>query len=465
VVAIEAALGELTAGIARDTHHVGDEESLLHELTRLAAEVEQGLSTSQYRFGACRAYSQLVATRIAELRERRLPGLQTVDEFMARRFSPAVATCNTVSQRLHDLSERVSQASSLLATRVGIARERQNQDLLASMDRRAKLQLHLQQTVEGLSVAAIAYYAAGLVGYLAKAAKAAGLPIDPDVVVGLAVPLLAGAVFLAVRRARHVRCRAAQPLNHGHGSTSGRRGGRRGITNRSPGFWLGHCCCLASTPRSLKSARLAVRGYRPMSATLKDLLAQGAADAPAISAPGRPALSHGALRALIERTLATLNGLGIGRNDRVAIVLPNGPEMATCYMACASGVTSAPLNPAYRADEFEFYLSDLNAKALIVEQGSTSPAIDVARKLGVRLIDWCPTPAPGRRSFTLSRRDGAGGTASPTGGYAQPTMCRWCCTPRAPPRGPRSCRCRRATWRRRPPTSATRCSSRPPTAG
>jgi len=202
VVAIEAALGELTAGIARDTQHVGDEESLLHELTRLAAEVEQGLSTSQYRFGACRAYSQLVATRISELRERRLPGLQTVDEFMARRFSPAVATCNTVSQRLHDLSERVSQASSLLATRVGIARERQNQDLLASMDRRAKLQLHLQQTVEGLSVAAIAYYAAGLVGYLAKAAKAAGLPVDPDVVVGLAVPLLAGAVFLAVRRAR-----------------------------------------------------------------------------------------------------------------------------------------------------------------------------------------------------------------------------------------------------------------------
>jgi uncharacterized membrane-anchored protein len=207
VVSIESALAELTAGIAQED---GREESLLHELTRLAAEIEQGLSSSQYRFGACRAYSQLVGTRISELRESRLPGLQTVDEFMARRFSPAVATCHTVSQRLHDLSERVAQASGLLATRVGIARERQNQALLASMDRRARLQLRLQQTVEGLSVAAIAYYAAGLVSYLAKAAKAGGVPINADLFVGLSVPVLAGAVYLAVRRARR-RLHGADP--------------------------------------------------------------------------------------------------------------------------------------------------------------------------------------------------------------------------------------------------------------
>ena len=107
-----------------------------------------------------------------------------------------------------------------------------------------------------------------------------------------------------------------------------------------------------------------------MSRTLKDLLATGAYDAPALGAPGRPPLDYRGLRAVIADTLATLNGLGIGRGDRVAIVLNNGPEMAACYMACASGVTSAPLNPAYRADEFEFYLSDLNAKALIVEAGT-----------------------------------------------------------------------------------------------
>lgn len=155
-----------------------------------------------------------------------------------------------------------------------------------------------------------------------------------------------------------------------------------------------------------------------MTATLKDLLAQGAADAPAISAPGRAPLAHGALRTLIARTLASLNAWGIGRNDRVAIVLPNGPEMATCFMACASGVASAPLNPAYRADEFEFYLSDLHARALIVEQGSTSPAIEVARKLGVRLIELRPGEAAG--DFTLVDASAAGGAASAQGGHAQP---------------------------------------------
>ena len=200
IVAVEKSLAELTDGIARED---GQEEALLHELTRLAAEVESGLAASQFRFGATRAYAELVHTRIAELREQRLPGIQTIEEFMARRFAPAVATCTTVSQRLHDLSERVAQASSLLATRVGIARERQNQALLASMDRRAQLQLRLQQTVEGLSVAAIVYYVAGLVGHVAKGAKAAGLHIDPELTVGLALPVIAVAAFLVIRRARH----------------------------------------------------------------------------------------------------------------------------------------------------------------------------------------------------------------------------------------------------------------------
>ena len=103
-----------------------------------------------------------------------------------------------------------------------------------------------------------------------------------------------------------------------------------------------------------------------MHPTLKDLLSTGADAAPALSAPSRAPLSFGGLRTLIDATLAQLNALGIGRNDRVAIVLPNGPEMAACFMACASGVASAPLNPAYRADEFEFYLRDLNAREDLV---------------------------------------------------------------------------------------------------
>jgi len=121
---------------------------------------------------------------------------------MARRFLPAVGTCATTSQRLHELSERVAQASALLSTRVSIARERQNQALLASMDRRARLQLRLQQTVETLSVAAIVYYVAGVIGYLARGGRSLGLPIDYDLVVGLAIPVVAVLVLLAIRRAR-----------------------------------------------------------------------------------------------------------------------------------------------------------------------------------------------------------------------------------------------------------------------
>jgi len=196
---IEASLRDLTARIADDG---GQDEILLQELTRLAAEIERGLSGSEFRFGACKAYHEIVVSRITELRETRLPGIQQIEEFMTRRLTPAVATCATASQRLHGLSERVARASALLSTRVEIARERQNQALLASMDRRAKLQLRLQQAVEGLSTAAIVYYVAGVVGYLAKAGKAGGLLKDPDLLVGASIPVIILVVVWALRRAR-----------------------------------------------------------------------------------------------------------------------------------------------------------------------------------------------------------------------------------------------------------------------
>ena len=116
--------------------------------------------------------------------------------------------------------------------------------------------------------------------------------------------------------------------------------------------------------------------------TVWELLGHGADSAPAIGAPERKMLDYAGLRTLAQKTVAGLNGLGIGRGDRVAIVLPNGPEMATAFLAIACGATTAPLNPDYKAEEYEFYLSDLGAKALIVEQGSASPAIAVAKKLG-----------------------------------------------------------------------------------
>lgn len=203
VTAMERRLTSVTDSIgAEKSTAAGDDEHLLGELTRLAAEVERALVGSQYRFGASRAYYDLVRTRIAELRERRIAGVQTIDEFMTRRLAPAMATCATVSQRLRDLSDRVAQTSGLLSTRVDIAREKQNQALLGSMDKRAKLQLRLQQTVEGLSVAAITYYVVGLISWVFKAIASAGINVNVELATGISIPIIVLLVALAVRRAR-----------------------------------------------------------------------------------------------------------------------------------------------------------------------------------------------------------------------------------------------------------------------
>lgn len=179
-----------------------DEPALLDQLTRLAAEIEHSVSSTHYRFGAARAYYALVENRIAELRELRIEGVQTFREFTERRLAPAMNTCESVARLQGALSERIDRASQLLRTRVEVTREQQNQALLASMDRRARLQLRLQQTVEGLSVAAVTYYCVGLIGYLAKAGKTLGVALDPDLAMAASVPLVA---LLAALGVRHIR--------------------------------------------------------------------------------------------------------------------------------------------------------------------------------------------------------------------------------------------------------------------
>ena len=153
--------------------------------------------------------------------------------------------------------------------------------------------------------------------------------------------------------------------------------------------------------------------------TLSDMIARQRADAVAISAPSASPLSYGALNALVDRTVKTLNGLGIGRGDRVGLVLPNCPEMATAFVAVASACTCAPLNMAYRAEEFEFYLSDLNAKALIVAQGAETPARAVAAKLGIDVIELVPHPERGAGDFELLAAASAQTTPAAHGGPAQ----------------------------------------------
>jgi acyl-CoA synthetase (AMP-forming)/AMP-acid ligase II len=136
--------------------------------------------------------------------------------------------------------------------------------------------------------------------------------------------------------------------------------------------------------------------------TVVELLSRGADQSLALGAPGAPDLNYADLRRLVIKTVATLNALGVGRNGRVAIVLPNGPEMASAFLAVAAGATAAPLNPGYRLDEFEFYLKDLKASSLIVQAGTTSPAIEAAQKLGVAVIELTPEPQQGAGHFSLA---------------------------------------------------------------
>jgi uncharacterized membrane-anchored protein len=204
----ERELAQITSALVESNDAA--EPVLLERLTRLEAEIESRESAHHFRFSAAEAYHALVERRIEELREVRIQGLQTFREFTERRLAPAMSTCASVSARLESLSERVARATQLLSTRVAVSRERQNQQVLESMNRRAQAQLRLQQTVEGLSAAAITYYVVGLVGYVAKGLKALGWPVDPDVAMAFSIPLVALATVLGVRHVRKVVTRAAE---------------------------------------------------------------------------------------------------------------------------------------------------------------------------------------------------------------------------------------------------------------
>jgi acyl-CoA synthetase (AMP-forming)/AMP-acid ligase II len=154
--------------------------------------------------------------------------------------------------------------------------------------------------------------------------------------------------------------------------------------------------------------------------TIAKLLEAGAADHAAVSAPGGVALSYGGLRLLVTDTVMSLRTRGIEPNDRVAYVLDNGPEAATTFLAVAAGATAAPLNPAYRADEYEFYLSDLRAKLLIVAQGKDSPSIAIAAKLGVPVARLIASPEKGAGTFTLEFSGGASPSGPDGAGFASP---------------------------------------------
>jgi len=191
---------QLVNTIAQLENKVASEQELLDRLISLAVRIERANVKNMYRFAATHAYDKIMTQRITELREKAIPGTQTIGEFMGRHLSPAIETVEATAQRMVSLAERISQTSALLHTRVDIATEAQNQQLLEKLTRGQELQLRLQSTVEGLSIAAISYYMVSLLLYVAKAGKAAGLPIQPELIVGVMIPIIIGTVWYVTRR-------------------------------------------------------------------------------------------------------------------------------------------------------------------------------------------------------------------------------------------------------------------------
>ncbi|TIU61588.1 MAG: DUF3422 family protein, partial [Mesorhizobium sp.] len=177
-----------------------DSQTLLADLTELAAELEADAASSLYRFGASRAYDGIVTERLEALDEEPVQGFDTWAGFLLRRMAPAMRTCRSVEERQANLSRKLTRATTLLRTWVDVEVEKQNRDLLASMNNRARLQLRLQQTVEGLSVAAVSYYVVGLIGYVAKGASIFGHAFAPEVVTAASVPVAILLVWWGVRR-------------------------------------------------------------------------------------------------------------------------------------------------------------------------------------------------------------------------------------------------------------------------
>jgi uncharacterized membrane-anchored protein len=200
-----AAIGE--ALVDAESHH---EQDWLEQLTRLSASSQVRHQRSNYRFAASDAYYDIVLQRINELRETRIQGVQTFAEFTTRRLKPAVNTYRAVSQRQQSILEQMARATKLLSTRIDVSRQQQNQSLLESMNRRAKTQLRLQTTIEGLSVAAVTYYVVGLVGITAKGIESMGVALNVTIVTMASIPIVAALAFLGIHRLRAKISREAE---------------------------------------------------------------------------------------------------------------------------------------------------------------------------------------------------------------------------------------------------------------
>ena len=198
---IEEEAREVASQLARDSG-ADEDRRLLGRLVVLAGAAEALNARTSFRFNAGSAYHDIVRDRIGALREAPIAGMQTLGAFMERRLAPAMRTCDTVAARERDAIERIARTGEMLSIRVGVAAEISSAALLASMDRRAQLQLRLQRLVEGLSVAAISYYLLSLAGYVLKGIEHARPGFDAVLATAILAPLLVLTVWLSMRRLR-----------------------------------------------------------------------------------------------------------------------------------------------------------------------------------------------------------------------------------------------------------------------
>ncbi len=183
-----------------------NDSKMLDKLSDLAGNTEQLIANISYRFSATNAYYELVCSRLEQLKETDIEGIERINEFVTRRLSPGIRTCQALSVRLEGLTRRIARASSLLRTRVDLTIEQQNQQLLSAINQRGKVQLRLQQMVEGVSVAAMAFYLMGLLDYVLNAVTFAGFEFNKTLVKGFSVPIFLLITWLFVRLAiRYVK--------------------------------------------------------------------------------------------------------------------------------------------------------------------------------------------------------------------------------------------------------------------
>jgi uncharacterized membrane-anchored protein len=180
----------------------GEERALLSDLTTISLTTERLQARCGSRFSLTESYARILSARVRELREEQVPGYQTIGEFFDRRMAQALHTCERADAGLRALSARLQSTTGLLRTRVEVNLQSQNQLLLASVDRRAAAQLRLQHAVEGLSVVVLTYYLANLLRIILEGTEAAGAVINDKLVIALVLPLLAFAVWWAVRHAK-----------------------------------------------------------------------------------------------------------------------------------------------------------------------------------------------------------------------------------------------------------------------